>query len=102
LRPEGLMHKIGSLFGYQDIDFDSHPNFSKHYLLRGSDEEAIRELFDDDLLSFFETQEKVCVEADGHDLIIYRQRKRIEPDTVQEFLREGFGIFARLRGVDDE
>jgi hypothetical protein len=35
LRPESFWHKIGKLFGYQDIDFEANPTFSKHYLLRG-------------------------------------------------------------------
>jgi hypothetical protein len=41
LRPEKAWHKIGSWFGHQDIDFDSHPRFSSTYLLRGGDESAI-------------------------------------------------------------
>ncbi|MEC9473853.1 MAG: hypothetical protein VX584_04130, partial [Actinomycetota bacterium] len=54
IRPENLFHKIGSTFGYQDIDFDAHPTFSKRYLLRGPDEEAIRNTFTDEFLSSYE------------------------------------------------
>ncbi len=35
MRPQSFFHGIGKLFGSQDIDFDSHPAFSKAYLLRG-------------------------------------------------------------------
>jgi len=35
LKPENTFHKIGQVFGYQDIDFEAFPNFSKGYLLRG-------------------------------------------------------------------
>jgi len=46
LRPENIFHKIGGVFGYQDFDFDSHPTFSKKYLLRGQVEGEIRHTFD--------------------------------------------------------
>ena len=55
LRPEGFMTKIFQAFGYQDIDFGQRPEFSKQYLLRGQDEPAIRQAFNDRLLSFFES-----------------------------------------------
>ena len=37
-RPEGLFDKIGQVFGYQDIDLPMHPEFSRRYILRGTDE----------------------------------------------------------------
>lgn len=45
LARESFFHKIGQAFGYQDIDFDRFPEFSKKFLLRGEDEAAIRTLF---------------------------------------------------------
>ena len=33
VRPEGIFHNIGSVLGQKDIDFVSHPDFSKKYLL---------------------------------------------------------------------
>ena len=54
LRPEHLFHRIGGVFGYQDIDFESHPRFSKSYLLRGNSEHKIRLLFNDEILAFFD------------------------------------------------
>ena len=98
LRPEGLFHKIGGVFGYKDIDFTTHPRFSKAYLLRGDDEAAVRNLFNRELLRFFETQEKVCVEGGGDQLVFYRQSKRIKPDEVEQFMQEGVGIYALFRG----
>jgi len=34
MRPEGMLDKIGGAIGLQDIDFDSHPNFSKMFVLK--------------------------------------------------------------------
>ena len=97
VRPEGMFHKIGALFGYKDIDFESHPLFSKKYLLRGDNEAAIRELFDDRLLSFFEGETKISVEGSRGQLVYYRQKKRIKPADTQNFMKEGFQIFALFR-----
>jgi hypothetical protein len=92
LRPENLFHKIGSLFGYQDIDFDTHPVFSKHYLLRGSDEEAIRDAFDEDVLAFYEEQDGFCTEGSGPTLIFYRAAQRAKPENIRAFMEKGFKV----------
>src|SRR5688500_17322998 len=39
-RPENLFHKIGQVFGYQDIDLPLHPEFSSSYILLGTDDGA--------------------------------------------------------------
>ena len=73
LRPENLFHNIGGVFGYQDIDFDSHPQLSKKYLLRGNDEQKVRQLFTTEVLGFFEGQDGVSTDGGGDQLIFYRR-----------------------------
>ncbi|NND97843.1 MAG: hypothetical protein HKN47_11000 [Pirellulaceae bacterium] len=97
LRPEHMFHKIGKVFGYQDINFNSHPVFSKRYLLRGSDEEAIRKLFTADVLAFFESQQGISVEADRDRLIYYRSGKRSKPELLRGFMEEGFRVYGLLQ-----
>jgi hypothetical protein len=92
LRPENILHKIGSLFGYQDIDFDTHPDFSKHYLLRGSDEEAIHSRFHEEILSFFDEHRGLCTEGRGKQLIFYRTAKQVKPEDIRSFMEEGFKV----------
>lgn len=94
LKPENVFHRIGSVFGYQDIDFDDHPEFSKHYLLRGDDERAVRTVFDEEVLGYFETNQGLSVEGAGDHLIVYRRSKRIDPDEVRAFMETGFGVFS--------
>lgn len=96
IRPESVFHKIGKALGYQDINFDSHPVFSKRFLLRGPEETAIREFFRPDILEFFESRQGVSVEASGDRLIYYRARKRIKPEEVKPFMEEGFQVYALL------
>ena len=98
VRQERLFHKIGELFGYPDIDFQSHSRFSKQYLLQGDDEAAVRAVFSDELLTFFENQQKISVEGNGDQMIFYRPGKRIAPDQCKRFMEEGFGVFTRFQG----
>ena len=93
LRPENVFHKIGSAFGYKDIDFETHPLFSKSYLLRGDNEAAIRGLFNNELLNFIESQQKISIEGSGDQLVFYRHKKRVKPEEVEEFMEEGFKVF---------
>lgn len=97
LRPENLFHRIGQVFGYKDIDFDSHAAFSKRYLLRATDEAAVRGVFADHVLSHFEAQQEVSTEGGGDQLIFYRSTKRIDPDRVRPFMEEGFRVFNLFR-----
>ena len=88
LRPENIFHKIGQSFGYQDIDFESFPEFSKRYLLRGKDESDIRKLFNQAIISFFEQEKGIVVEGKGQIIICYRSGKRVKPDDLFEMIEK--------------
>ena len=97
MRPEKLHCKIGSALGYQDIDFESDrtgAEFSKKCLLRGKDEQKIRVLFTDKILTFFAVHpDEVCVEGSGDQLILYRNGKLIKPENTPAFMEEGLEVF---------
>jgi hypothetical protein len=97
MKPQHFFHGIGKIFGYQDIDFDTHPRFSKAFLLRGQDEEAIRARFTADVLSALEGIPGVSLEGQGDQLVLYRESKRSKPDRLREFLQEGFRVFTLFR-----
>ena len=86
LTPENMFHKIGGLFGYDDIDFDSHPTFSARYLLKGSDEAAIRDCFQDGVLAFYERQQQVCSEGIGSFLLYYKTRHSVAPTDWKQLM----------------
>ena len=96
LRPENVFHKIGGAFGYKDIDFVTHPIFSKSYLLRGDDEVSIRGLFNNELLNFIQSQQKISIEGSGDQLIFYRNKNRVKPEEVESFMEEGFQVFGQF------
>ena len=92
LAPEHFWHRIGSLLGYQDINFEASPEFSKHYLLRGPDETAIRAAFGAEALGFFAQNLGWSVEAHGGALAVYRSGKRCKPEEFQPFVAEADAV----------
>ena len=86
LRPENVLHKLIAAFGYQDIDFGNRPTFSSKYLLRGTDEQGIRNAFSDALLAFYETNQGASTDGGGNQLFIFRQGYRTPPPEAQSFI----------------
>lgn len=103
LRAEGFFDRIGAKFGAQDIDFDTHPTFSKKYVLKGDSEDEVRGLFNESVLVLFEQyadqKKRICVEGMGNDLLVYRSGRRIKPEQIQEFYQECQAIFTLMVGA---
>jgi hypothetical protein len=96
LRPEGLFTKLLTAFGYQDIDFGQRPEFSKQYLLRGQEEMAIRQTFNDQLLAFFETYQGTSADAGNNQLFVFRAGHRCQPEEVQNQLALALNVLNLL------
>jgi hypothetical protein len=86
LRPENVLLKIFTAFGYQDIDFGQRPEFSRRYILRGQDEPAIRQTFNDGLLSFYEQYLGTCTDGGGNQLFVFRGGYRFQPQEIQSYV----------------
>jgi hypothetical protein len=70
LRPEHLWDKLANFVGYEDINFDRFPAFSKGYRLLSNQVDDIRDLFQPNLIKFYESN-KVCTEAIGPYLLVF-------------------------------
>ena len=95
LRPEGFLDRIADTFVRRDIDFESHPEFSKRYVLRGEDETAIRAMFTPVLLSLFEMfppEKKWHLEASGSTLLAYQAAVTVPPQEIRAFLDEACSL----------
>jgi hypothetical protein len=88
LRPENVLDRIASALGWKDIDFDSRPDFSRMYLLRGPDDAAIRQVFGVEPLAFLEKHPGWHVEGEAGWVAVYRKDRRVAPDSIAEFLDE--------------
>jgi hypothetical protein len=96
LRPENFLHKLITAFGYQDIDFGQRPEFSANYILRGQDEPAIRQVFNDRLLSFYEGYGGTCTDAGGNQLLLFRAGHRFEPHEIQSYIALALNVVGLL------
>lgn len=86
LRPEHLLHRIGGLCGYQDIDIQADPVFSRRYLLRGPDEFAIRARFGAEVRGFYERYPGSSTEARGGDLFLWHAWGWLPLDEVEAYV----------------
>lgn len=99
LARENFFHKIGQAFGYQDIDFDWFPEFSKKYLLRGADESAIRATFNRRVIEAYMNGVAVNVESRDGWLFVFAQGKRLKPEEVQPRIECAFGLLFEMTGA---
>jgi hypothetical protein len=97
LRPKNTLHKIAAWFGYREVTFSGHPHFRQNYLLRGPDEDAIRRLFDEGLVAFFDDYPGVSTEGGGPLFVFYRASERVDPSRIRAFLEEGCRVLALFR-----
>jgi hypothetical protein len=88
LAPENILHRFAGMFGYQDIDFAHAPEFSQRYLLRGPDEDAVRRVFNTDVLAFFTGEPGWSAQCRGGALAIFRSSKRCKPGETPAFLAD--------------
>lgn len=88
LAPENVFHRIFQTFGYQDIDIDAHADFSHRFLLRGPDEQGIRQAFTGGVVSFYMTQHDVTTEGAGDQLLFYRPSRTPDPEKIPAFVEE--------------
>ena len=93
LSPENFIHKIRKAFGFKDIDFEKRPDFSNDYVLQGNDSEEVRRVFSPKVLSYFERNKGIYIEAKGNMIIYYKKSKRIKPESIKDFLVEAESIF---------
>ena len=101
LRPEGVWNQLGGWSGHGDINFDSHPKFSRDYLLRGDDERAIRELFTDEVLNFYERHPELITEGAGNKLLFYREGVVVPPAEIRTFLNTALTVRSLFQPRDE-
>ena len=99
MRPEHFFDRIGGALGFQDIDFETHPQFSKLFVLQGSNEAALRTYLQPKLLEFFESKPGISVEAQPGMMFFYRSGKRVKPDEIKDLLAQAYEVFGQM--VDD-
>lgn len=98
LRPEGLFARIGQAFGNPDVDFDSSPEFSRHYQLRGPDPAAVRRLFERQAIARLAPTRGWSVEGAGNWMLVFQDSRRQKPDDLTPFLEQARSVARSIAG----
>lgn len=96
VRPEGAWDRLGELLGVQDIDFASHPKFSRRFVLRGPDTAAVRRLFGPLVLEWFERRGARTAEVFEGGLLWGSYGTLILPQELEVFRNEGLDLVKQL------
>ncbi|MEC9094586.1 MAG: hypothetical protein VX438_17890 [Planctomycetota bacterium] len=94
MRPEHLFDWVGSAFGFQDIDFDDHPQFSKLFVLKATDESSVRDFFDQELLDFFTERKGITFEGIPGRFIYFKAGRRTKVEDMKSYLEEGYSVYS--------
>ena len=87
---DGLFEYIYHIYGYQDIRIKNHNDFTKRFYLSGNKTQEIEELFNDELVLFFESNTYYHIEA-SHGGLLIMQKERLA--SVKEIkAMSDFGI----------
>lgn len=98
LRRKQAGDTIASWFRGRGIEFVGRPMFSKRYYLRGDDEPAIRAVFTEPVVTYFEENPGLFVEAAGNEMLVYRLGQKVKPEGIGEFLGKGLELLGVMRG----
>lgn len=88
--PEKWYHRIGVMMGMQDINFESYPEFSRNYLLRGADEDYIRHHFDHpEMIRFFGTNAFYSLEGMNYLMVLYVHNVVLPLEQIAQLINIG-------------
>ncbi|MBL8813721.1 MAG: hypothetical protein JNM43_26375 [Planctomycetaceae bacterium] len=94
ISPEGFFSRVGAMLGWQDIDFDDSPEFSRKFVLKGSNEEAIRGFLTPERRDLLTTMDRLCLEAFPGCFYFWFDGKRTPPDKLQGFFEKAFSVYS--------
>ncbi|MCS7074090.1 MAG: SulP family inorganic anion transporter, partial [Bacteroidia bacterium] len=101
LSREGFWDKVVNKVGFSDINFETNPNFSDLYQLRGDDENAIRNFFQPRLLSFLEKQPPMNIESNGKSIVFLWKEKQLSASELSHLVEFAFGFIQQAYYLDE-
>lgn len=96
LAPESIFSRFTEWFGVQDIDFESHPQFSEKFILQATNEDAVRQFLDHPLLDFLCQKPDIYLSVRRGFLCVYRPDKLVPPEQWKDRMAEGFEVYRML------
>ncbi|APZ47021.1 sulfate transporter [Polaribacter reichenbachii] len=92
LDKENLFEHILHFVGYDDIDLDNHPDFSRRFYLSGKNENKIKDFFTDDLILFFESNQQYHISATEKGLLVFGSERLASVKEIKALAYFGIGL----------
>jgi hypothetical protein len=96
LEKEQLFDKLLGKAGWTDINFEAHPEFSDFYLLKGEDQEMIRQYFTEEIILFLESHKGYHIESNGQALLVYKDQRLLHSKGLLQLVAFSLGLLKRL------
>lgn len=99
LDKEGIFDRIFDqvleFAGHKQINFKSHPKFSRMYYLQGRNEQSCRAFFTDAIMEYLEEEDIFHIESNGEALVIFKHDKLAKLKDVRKMLNFSY-YFCKL------
>jgi carbonic anhydrase len=96
VRPETVRHRLGDHVGGDDIDLDKDAKFSHAFLLRGADEDAVRDLFGARVRDVFHRHPGTSADAHGSDILFWRRGHVAATAEIPALVQAALDLAAQL------
>ncbi|MBI5056029.1 MAG: hypothetical protein HZB61_05370 [Nitrospirae bacterium] len=97
LYPKNILNRIFSALEKQFIDIQGHGEFSDVYVLKADNEDDIKRVFGDQVLTYLGKHRGLTIEGNGNKLVCYRSNILLKPDELNSFLEEGLELFRMMK-----
>jgi len=95
VRPEHFFDKIGAVFGFDDIDFESE-EFSRKYHVKADDRKLAYDVFHPKMIEYFLPLGSFKVTTSGSLALFRRGSSRMSIEEIERTLLEADGFLDRL------
>lgn len=95
LRPEGWFDKVASVFGFDDIDFES-AEFSRRYHVKAQDRKLAYDVVHPQMIEFLLRVEPLHLSAAGTMLLLRRGSGRMSPTELRQLAMHAEAFLERI------
>lgn len=86
---EGLLEKVYSLSGFEDVKIHDYPDFSNRFYIKGENENEIISFFRKDVVHFFESNPYYHVESNGDHLLVFSKQRLASISEIKALIDFG-------------
>ena len=98
IRPGKITDKVAEVFehGHGKIDFPHQSRFSDHYVVKGEDESAIRNILNPSAINVLSQIDSLNIESSGNELLVYQEYRTAKPHEYRAFLARTTALVTAL------